>query len=95
MSDLPSPGIAYKRPAANVVRAACPGCGLQFDQPLAEETEARVQEHEEVADSVFRARLAGRVQAHVDDAIVRSGLEAKTAYAGLLDILRAEGIWSP
>lgn len=91
------PGLAYKRPAANVVRALCIGCGLEFDQLLAEETAARVEARAELAESEFRARLAKKVRDYVAREAGRTKDPEILAgrYAGLLDILRAEGIWAP
>ena len=91
------PGLAYKRPAANVVRAACPACRLEFDQLLAEETDAHVQQRAELADSEFRARLAKKIRDYVAREAGRTKDPEILAgrYAGLLDILRAEGLWSP
>lgn len=91
------PGLAYKRPAANVVRAACPACQLEFDQLLAEETATHVEHRAELAESEFRARLAKKVWDYVarESGPTKDRAILAGRYAGLLDILRAEGIWSP
>lgn len=94
--EPPQPGEAYRTQPQDVVRAACPGCRLEFDQPLAAETQRNVDRAAEIQESVKIARLATRVEAAIGaPGRISTDAEQAALCRSLLDILRDEGIWIP
>jgi hypothetical protein len=97
MSERPyQPGEAYRTQPQDVVRAACPHCHLEFDQPLAEKTQRSVDRATEIQESAKIARLSKRINAAiVKEGLARTDAEQAALCRRLLEILRNEGIWLP
>ncbi|MEE9481215.1 MAG: hypothetical protein V3V34_11830 [Kiloniellales bacterium] len=92
----PRPGEAYRTQPQDVVRAACPACHLEFDQPLAERTQRDVARAAEIQESARISQLAKRIKAAIDaQSPYRTEADKAALCDNLLDVLRNEGIWIP